>query len=391
MITSTYPATNGVQTMSVSLDDRLVTLAEVFADAGFYTGAIISNVRIGTPYNFLQGFHDVCETWDHGQGERRKNTGTSFWSNEEITRKAVSWLGEHHRKPFFLWVHFLDPHGPYLPPEDLASRFVGDEIWTKQPNRAPPGQVASYQKVAKHETIAEFVAGYDAEIVSTDRAVGAIMDECTALGLRDNSLVVITADHGESLGEHNYYFKHGRYIYEACTRVPLIFHAPGQVPSRRRVDTPVALVDVVPTVLDLMGVHPDPPIAQFQGRSLVEAFGDESIEHEPVFIQSRKGQFAVRSRQWKFIYIVRSTTEGRESRVGEQLYDLRSDPMETRNLIKKLPAIATELRSVLTRWRTQMQDIGLVYEGRQVPNEELDSVELDQLRSLGYIGGPDDG
>lgn len=389
MMTSTYCATNRVRTLRIRLDDRLLTLAEILRAHGFYTGAFVANVHLGTHFNFTQGFDDVCEMWDHREGVKTSNQEATFWSNQQIASEVVSWLRSHHRRRLFLWVHFLDPHGPYLPPGGLASRFVGDEIYGEQPDPPPPRCVPRYQRAGGHQTVGDFVAAYDAEIVSSDAAVGTLLDELEVLGLRAESLVVITADHGESLGEHDYYFEHGKYAYEACTRVPLIFYHPALIPAGRRIEAPVPLLDLAPTLLELLEVQPDPPVQQFQGESLADVFDGKPVSPRPIFIESRDGQCAVRNGRWKFIDDPRTPKPRTPIVAREQLYDLQADPMETRNLVEERPQIRQELRSLLARWKSIVAKTAATYREQQVPDETLTPDVLKQLQSLGYVGQTD--
>lgn len=391
-MTSTYCATNKVQQLRVRLDDRLITLAEVLRQAGFRTAAFIANVSIGPHFNFTQGFDEVHEMWDTSQGLRVKNFKTTFLPNDQIASRVVDWLRGNQGRRMFLWVHLLDPHGPYLPPDSLADRFVGDEIFARQPHPPPPAWVPTYQRVAHLRTVADFVAAYDAEIVSSDAAVGTILDEIDALGLSNRSLVVVTSDHGESLGEHHYYFNHGNYAYQACTRVPLILRYPPGIPRGLRIETPFPLLDLVPTVLDFLEVENTEAVRQFQGLSWKAVFAGKSVPSRPIITQSRDGQLAVRSGRWKFIQDPRLSTAVVPVAAREQLYDLQADPMETHNLLAKHPRIAGELRASLERWAQSIRDQESAFDGKQVPDQSLHEDTLEQLRSLGYVDdtGDDD-
>lgn len=394
MLTSTYCTTNRVRRLRVRMDDRLVTLAEVLRDEEFYTAAFIANVNLAVHFNFPQGFREVCEMWDHSRGTPRSNDQATFWSNDQIATTVAAWLRDHQEQRFFLWVHLLDPHGPYLPPESLAGRFVGDEIYQARPDLPPPQRIPSYQHEGGHRTMGDFIAAYDAEIAYSDAAVKTILDQLDQLGLRQHSLVVLSADHGESLGEHDYYFNHGNYAYEACTRVPLIFSHPTLIPAGKRIDTPVALLDLVPTVLDLLEVQPDPPIAQFQGESLAAVFAGQPLEPRPIFIESRQGQFAVRNGNWKLIFDPRKSTPAIPVSAREQLYDLGADPLEAHNVFDQHPEVVAELRGLVRGWRQFLQKSESLFSEQRVSDESLDPRTRKQLESLGYIGDqptePDD-
>jgi arylsulfatase A-like enzyme len=385
-MTSTYCAVNGSRALRIRLDDKLVTLAEVLRDAGFHTAAFIANVNVGRYFNFTQGFEEVHEMWDHSGGLRTQNTGTTFLSNDEIAARVVKWLRARHDQRFFLWVHLLDPHGPYVPPESMAARFVHDDLFAARPEIVPPARIPEYQRSEVLKSLADYIAAYDAEISYSDAAVGTILDEVDTLGLRKRTLLVITADHGESLGEHDYYFNHGQYAYDACTRVPLILRHPTWINPGLRVDTPVALLDLVPTVLDLLDVTPKIPVSQFQGQSLRPWLQGDVMPPTPVFTESRSGQCAVRSGRWKYIVDPRQSTPEVPVVANRQLYDVQTDPMETRNLAAELPDVARECEALLARWAQLMQWAGKSFHSEQVPDEAIDQAVLEQLHSLGYVG-----
>lgn len=390
MMSSTYCAINGARALRIRLDDKLVMLAEVLRDAGFYTTAFVANVNVGRYFNFTQGFEEVHEMWDHSLGLRTQNTGTAFLSNEEITARVVKWLRSRHDQRFFLWVHLLDPHGPYEPPPSLAGRFVHDDVFAARPEIVPPERIPEYQRSDTLKTMGDYIAAYDAEIVSSDAAVGAILDEVDALGLRERTLLVITADHGESLGEHEHYFDHGRYAYEACTRVPLILRHPAWIQPGMRIDAPVALLDLVPTVLDYLDVAPELPVQQFQGRSLRPLLEGDAGTPSPVFIEARSGQRAVRSGRWKYIYDPRVSLPELPVVALRQLYDIQTDPMETRNLAAEHPDVVRQCEALLARWSQLVQWSGETFQGERVPDEAIDRAVLEQLHSLGYVGGSSD-
>jgi arylsulfatase A-like enzyme len=390
IMTSTYCAVNGARALRIRLDDKLVTLAEVLRDAGFYTTAFIANVNVGRYFNFTQGFEEVHEMWDHSRGLRTQNTGTTFLSNDEIAGRVVQWLRSRHDRRFFLWVHFLDPHGPYVPPTSMAEPFVNDGVFAARPEIVPTEKIPNYQRSETHKSLADFIAAYDAEIVYSDAAVGTILDEVNALGLRERTLLVITADHGESLGEHDYYFNHGRYAYEVCTRVPLILRHPTWIKPGLRFDTPVALLDLVPTVLDFLDVTPELPVQQFQGRSLRPMLAGDTLTPAPIFIESRSGQRAVRSGRWKYIVDPRKSLPELPVVANRQLYDVQSDPLETRNLAAEHPEVVRECETLLARWSQLMQWTSKAFHSEHVPDEAIDQALLEQLHSLGYVGGPAD-
>ncbi len=381
LMTSNYAAVHGVRELHMNIDDRLLMVGEVLKDAGFYNASFISNVNIGPYFNFPQGFDEAHEMWDTSKGPRKGNQGTTFVPTSEIADRVVAWLKQPRDERFFLWVHLLDPHGPYLPPDDVADRFVGDELHRQQARPVSSKRVARYQLVGGHETLGDYVAAYDAEILDVDRSIARILQTIDEAGKTDESLVIVTADHGESLGEHDYYFEHGKYTYEACTHVPLMMRFPGHVPPGLRVDTPVPLIDVAPTILELTAVPWGEAESRFQGRSLGPFFNGVDRPGQPIFIEAGKGQRAVREGKWKYHHDPRRSARN----APEKLFNIDADPRETRNLLKQEAAVARRLRGLLDAWSREMENRRMHFENESVSPDKMDPATREQLESLGYL------
>jgi len=202
-------------------------------------------------------------------------------------------------------------------------------------------------------------------------------------GLAGRTLVILTADHGESLGDHNYFFEHGRFPYDDCVHVPLILRGPGTGRPGGVLPSPVELIDLVPTVLDLAGLPPDP---QAEGKSLRRLLDGErpgSARWAYAFNESGYAedyQRAITGDRYKLIYVPdardRSVMQGREL----ELYDLEKDPGETKNLIDRRPDVAAPLKRRLSRWIADSGSGATILTAVQIDGEAED-----QLRSLGYV------
>lgn len=311
LMTGLAPAAHGVRTLYEVLDERFETLAESLADAGYKTGAIVEipffQARAGQllAFGLDQGFTSRFIT-DPSQGE---------WRAEELTDRALKWLAKHQDERFFLWIHYRDPHAPYWPPEPFKNRFDANyqepydgplqdyfHYWPVDERFAmvvPPGRTADDLKLAKEQMkfgksdlltprfIERAIALYDGEIAYTDHHIGRLLDGLAPLGLEDQTLTVITADHGESLGEHQFYFDHGEFLYDTCLHVPLVIHAPGY-PAVRVKDL-VGTIDVAPTILELLTAK---PLLYIQGRSLVPHLKLESQPSHEYFAETGEPLFA---------------------------------------------------------------------------------------------------
>jgi arylsulfatase A-like enzyme/Flp pilus assembly protein TadD len=338
MLTGTIPPYHGVHDNG---DYRLapdnVTLAELLRADGFATGAMVGAFVLDSQFGMDQGF----DTYDDEFEAEFEEASITQRRAEEVSRRAIAWLQEHRHERFFLFLHYYDPHMRYDPPEPFRTRFA---------DRA-----------------------YAGEIAYTDHCIGEVIDTLKALDLYDSTLIIVTADHGEMLGEHGEQ-THSYFVYQGALHVPLLIRVPGQQ-QPRRVAARVGLVDIVPTVLGSLGIEAEGVI---QGTDLTpgllgddSTFSDrrlycESIEPTKYGCNPLMGLVGA---SWKLILSNRS-----------ELYDLASDPAESNDLARSRPEQAVQLRVELS---DRLQG-SVVDRGR---NEGLDAEARQRLRSLGYLSG----
>jgi arylsulfatase A-like enzyme len=382
LMSGTYGHTSGLMRMTAQrMPDRSLMLAELLKAGGYRTRAAVGNVNLARVFNFDQGFDTYRELW-RGDDERR---------TEQITRSGLDLLRQSSAdRPFFLWLHFFDPHARYRPPKPFDRMFVGDRYFDpawRVPLHARKGDdiggIPGHVSLGGEDRVAFYVAQYDAEIRYVDAQVGLLLQALDEQGLAGNTLVVLTADHGESLGDHNYFFEHGRLPYDDCVHVPLIVRGPGIGKPGATVSSPVQLIDLVPTLLDLAGLPPDP---RAEGKSLRRLLGGErpgGARWAYAFTESGFAQDYQRSitgERYKLVYVPdagdRRIMRGREL----ELYDLQADPRETRNLVDARPEVAALLKQELWRWIADGGDAAPAPAAVRV-----DRQAEDQLRSLGYI------
>jgi arylsulfatase A-like enzyme len=306
-------------------------------------------------------------------------------------------------RPTFIWVHLMDPHGPYFPPDDYRRRFdPADYVW---PGDAPLPLgttnfglhlIPAYQIVAAETDPARYRARYDAEIRYTDDHVSAIVAALRTRGLWDRTLFVLTADHGEALGEHDYWFAHGWFVSDDQLHVPLIVHGAG-FPAGRRVGASVSLVDVAPTILEAVGLPPTPAM---EGRSLDPLLAGDAADRD-AFAQTYYGEGLVALRAGRLKYVFKPPLASPHqvrpasdpvlpAESMEWLFDLAADPGETTNLVATHPAVAA-LRTRLQAWLAQQEKIGRGKTAEQprkdaAPMRVLGDPQLQrQLKALGYL------
>ena len=344
ILTGTYPAYHGVRNNGVyRLGPRAVTLAEVLHDHGYATGAVISGYPLATRFGLSQGFDSYD---DHLPPERTRQIGFRERRAEEVARRGSDWLASVGQRRFFLWLHFFDPHAPYDPPSPLAERFP----------QSP----------------------YDGEVAYVDQEIGKVLEKLEAIGQLNKTVVVLVSDHGEGLGDHAE-ATHGVFLYESTIRVPMILSLPGPLPRGRRVSTPVRTIDLMPTLLRLVDL---PPPEELQGTSLLPLTSRRPPDlllkslSESLLPRENYGWSelsALRIGDWKFILSPR-----------EELYDLRTDPGEKKNLATARDGDATRMKEEIHRL---MQDAAV--SGAPIAyRQELDETARERLRSLGYLWAP---
>ena len=343
LMTGLYPFHHGVRANGTfRLQDEVTTLAERLKPEGYNTGAFISAFVLDSRFGLDQGFdlyHD-----DLTKGMQYSDNMFRERAAELTNEQATKWLREHagEDKPFFMWVHYFDPHAVYMAPEPFRSEY-------------------------KHSP-------YNGEIAYVDSQIGALLSQLEELGVRDRTLVVYTSDHGEGLGEHGEQ-THSLLIYDGTLHVPMIWHAPAGIPLGKLLERQTCLIDVVPTTLYLLGK--DIPEG-LDGINLCEqpAESKRAVQIETIATMTMHGWaplIGVRREDYK--YILAPTPE---------LYDLVEDPRELKNLHDDTPDLVQELRTQLVSWLGD--DPYLAGKGGiELGKIEVDEAAMRKLAALGYI------
>ncbi len=346
LMTGRYPASLGVRHNGIyTLPAEALTLAERLGEAGWDTAAFIAAYVLNRGFGVEQGFetfNDVpVNRYEGGEDQLFRAQRTADEVNEQVFR----WLDRRKEGKFFLWVHYYDPHDPYRPPERDGRALSG--------------------------------SGYDREISYVDACLGDLLDRLRQDGLLDRSVLAIVGDHGESLGEHGEK-THGIFLYEGAVHVPMMIRAPGLVPAGRRVSGPVELVDVAPTLLDLLDER---ALERAQGRSLLPRILGERDEGEALaFAETLMPRIEF---GWSELYMVH---DGRFKYVRApqpELYDLEDDPDERANLLEREPRLALEMAAILDAWLSGAAVAG----ADAAASRTITPEEEERLRGLGYLGG----
>jgi arylsulfatase A-like enzyme/Tfp pilus assembly protein PilF len=339
ILTGTYPIYHQVHNNgSYVLRPELVTLAEVLKEHGFGTAAFVGSFTVDSRFGLAQGFDVYDDKFAEGQAFKALNSERKA---DKVFAAFSGWLNKNQAQPFFCWVHFYDPHLPYDPPAPYNEEFA-----------ASP---------------------YDGEIAYVDFYLGKTIEALREKNLLAKTLIVVAGDHGEAFGE-KIEAGHGIFLYDGTMKVPLILYAQDHLPAGRIVGSRVRLIDIMPTILDMLSI---PAGRQVQGTSLLPFAGkgkktDLSSYLETYFPRENYGWselVGLVDGDWKYIKAPR-----------EELYNLKSDPGETKNVLGREPKVAADMRAELV-------DL-IARDSSEIESEKraLSAAENEKLRSLGYVG-----
>ncbi len=393
IMTGLEPAAHGLRTHRDALRKGAVGLAKIFQRAGYATGGIVANPILTRELGFARGFDHYDEGLPGGLVSAHPRSTLAFTLSalglrqpretfpraEEVVERGLSWLRGVGDRPFFLYLHLMDPHDPYAPPAPWDSRYgrkPGEDLDLRF---GDVPRIAAGTLEVDPADFSSMVALYDGAVSYMDAQVGELLASMRAMGLLENTLVVFVSDHGEEFLDHGGLL-HEHTLYEELVRIPLIIAGPGVTPGAI-LEEPVSQLDLAPTVLEAAGLKPPAPMA---GISLWGALARSEpiplreIYMEEVYIGLRSSVHALRAvRRGPLKLIGSSFDPGGEGPWQWELFDLASDPGETANLIATRPEEAGELRDLVEAWADRA---GAPGQGRETPDEELE-----RLKTLGYV------
>ena len=338
IFTGRYPFEHGIRdNTSAPLPAKIPTLATLLSRAGYETAAFIGAYPVARPSGLDQGFATFDDPFGTGEAATAREARSERRASEVVDH-ALAWLDRPRGKPFFLWVHLYDPHAPYEPPSPFRQRFA----------RRP----------------------YDGEVAYADAQVGRLLAWLDRSRRRADTLVIVTSDHGEGLGDHGE-SEHMLFVYDSTLRVPLLISWPGRLPAGARIRGQFRSVDLLPSLLELLAL-PAPPTSGVS-RAAVLRSGARIPDNES-YAESFYGSLhfgyaplrALRGEGWKYIDAPRA-----------ELYRVVDDPTEAKNLLGTRAQVATAMR---TRLRTYDAS-------RAAQKPAVDAEAAERLAALGYLGG----
>lgn len=344
ILTGTYQQTHHVNDFGVPLPLNVPYAPDLFRARGYktaaFTGSLILDPRNGLAPGFDRGF-DTYEAGYRVRQNREDRYQSMERRAEDVVSRTVAWIERNGRAPFFVWIHLYDAHDPYEPPAPFARRYAS--------------------------------ALYDGEIAYMDNALGKLFATLKAKGIYDNSIIAITSDHGESLGQHGEQ-THGVFLYDETIHVPLLVKFPRPHYVGRRFDSTVSLIDVAPTLLEASGIGVP---SAMQGQSLLRLLASPE-QSRPSFAQT---DYPRRAFGWSPLAAWRVGGYLFVSAPRRELYDERADPGSTRNLAESSGSLANRLSSQLDDFRRRFGG-----EPSIASEPPIDPKIVEKLTALGYAG-----
>ena len=343
IFTGRFPPEHGVRDNGgFFVSPKETTLATVLQGAGFHTGAVVSAFVLDGKWGLNRGFDTYIDDFDSTKA--RGLGGAVQRPANEVVDRALPWLEQAKDGRFFAWLHFYDAHTPYDPPEPYATEYAGRP--------------------------------YNGEIAFVDAQLGRVIAFLEREGLMDRTVIAVIGDHGESLDEHGE-ASHGFFIYESTTRVPFVIRAPYDRVAGRRVADPVRAVDLLPTVLDLVGVATPNGIS---GMSLVPLM--TGARRELDLESYAESMYPLHHFGWSDVRAMRSGRFKVFDAPRPELYDLELDPLESRNLFEERRTVADQMLGRLRAMHDRFTSAG----PSSQPATDMDPDVRARLAALGYVG-----
>jgi len=340
------------------VDDMVFTIPEILRVMGYTTAGFHNLLNMmDKPKHLVKGYQFYINI-----GQYYPHHSFHEILAEQVNHRLIPWLKTYAHEKFFLFVHYWDPHGPYNQPKEYWDFFrhkkdLSDLLIREAPAgyKYVPGwgtidEIKIDEKplyyTQRFSSVRELVDLYDGEIAYMDRAIGEVLETLEAKEVLDETLIILTADHGEQLCQHKSYgygWQHAG-LHDAVTQVPLLIRYPANVPKGKRIGGFCQHIDILPTLLDLLGKKATG--LDIDGKSILPLLRNEQIR-DRIFMEHTSGQRAIRTAEW---HLLDDATFPREHSRELELYNVKEDPMEAVNLAKANEQKAQELREILHRW-----------------------------------------
>jgi arylsulfatase A-like enzyme len=360
-LTGLHPFVHKTKPNRDYLDEQYITLAEALKLKGFFNCAIVDNANLSQKFGFHQGFDVYKGIWNDIE---QKVESTSY-----MTEAILEFLRNNKKRPFFMWAHYIEPHSPYLPP----AQFVEERPRGRLIKDVNPKIIASQRRyMNENSSEGDFLARYDGAIKYTDSEFKKIFDVIVEEGYDKNSIIILSSDHGEELGEYNYFYNHGPLTFHSGTRIPLIMYIPWK--KNRRINYPVSLMDVYPTLLEEAGLSLP---YEIQGVNLFERPKERFL-----FIKGHLGTRSIVYKNYHLVKVLPALME-RLNLQEEYLFDIHKDPLEKEDISSS----HKELQNLMDSKYMEFYNTHGYLNGKKAQEKKppLSKKELDNLRSLGYI------
>jgi len=404
MMTSLYSFTHGIVGDADTIPAGATTIAEQLRSTGYVTAGIVASPYVGRATGLERGFDYLLESpiilRRHNETKERDT------DSEALNEVVFHWLDQHHEEPFFLYAHSTDPHAPYNPPPPFDSAFAKPsesaefrrDFYSFRLEKGYGGgmvlspAMAAKEGISPDRFIHQAIDRYDGEIQHNDRSLELLVGKLKQLGLLENTIVIVVSDHGEEFFDHGW-TAHGQSVYQELTHAVFVMSCPRLLPVARRISEPVQLIDVMPTVMEMVGLKPPPII---EGQSLLPLALGRSFERRGLVVsnkfaaphpiglvpENQVDSFAIVDSKWKFIYRNKAAKVGIKK---VELYDRMADRSERHDLSPQYAKDVEAMIGTLIQWieaKNKLREI-VGHAGRT----QLDQQTLNQLRSLGYLGG----
>lgn len=428
IMTGLYPTHHGVARNSMRLPASNITLAEFLAAKNYKTAAFIGSFILSSTFGFHQGFETFDENFETTPSEHVEHQiriGTKKKSNmivhktnirqiirkaEEVNEAFFRWLHRNQSEKFFAFVHYYDPHFPYVPPQKWHKKHLSsippgtpltqqdrnplEKTFQEKIDPALNFRSSEIHRLKYNEEIDALLKLYLSEIEYTDYAIGQLIDRLEKTNLRSKTVIIVTADHGENLVEHwgmNKFFGHGSLTFETETHVPFIISLPGVIPSGKRVQQIASHVDIFPTLVDMIGATAP---SGMDGVSLhPDLLGDRAPLHRPIYSEAcmpyLDWQREARNVNWLNERNSGSMRWGDYKYVNmplrnyEAVFQIANDRVEEKNVLPELmkgkPQLLSALRNGLQDWRKKIST------GKIDATFQLSTEDQEALEALGYV------